>query len=357
MKTSADLFDRLATDEAFAKEFAKAVSDMREAGAMNSNETICINDLGIAYSELTQMYTYTLQFAADDQNVIKGLAWQACPCGVFYNRTVAKETLGVSEPEEVQPYFATWDAFMQTAQQVSDASGGQKKIVSGNDDIWRAVLNSRSTGWIVDGKVNIDPVMGQYFDMARTLHDNGLTFETSQWGDAWTANMANESVLSYWGPMWLLNFCMGFQDGSNPTAGEWGLVKAPNGYFWGGTWMMASKYCDMKASSAAIMRAIAIDENNLRDMTKTGEFVNNVAIMTELASDPGYSVDYLAGQNPAAVLLASATSIDNSTVGPNDQEINDAFQSVVTSYLAGEIGSVSEAEAVFAENVAALGIV
>ena len=79
--------------------------------------------------------------------------------------------------------------------------------------------------------------------------------------------------------------------------------------------------------------------------------------MTELASDPGYSVDYLAGQNPAAVLLASATSIDNSTVGPNDQEINDAFQSVVTSYLAGEIGSVSEAEAVFAENVAALGIV
>ena len=50
MKTSADLFDRLATDEAFAKEFAKAVSDMREAGAMNSNETILSVAEGFGYS-------------------------------------------------------------------------------------------------------------------------------------------------------------------------------------------------------------------------------------------------------------------------------------------------------------------
>ena len=150
---------------------------------------------------------------------------------------------------------------------------------------------------------------------------------------------------------------MGFQDGSNPTKGDWGLVKAPGDFFWGGTWMMASKYCDNKKTAADIMRAVALDEANLRDMTKTGEFVNSVAIMTDLASDSSYSVEYLGGQNPAAVLLAAATSIDNSTVGPNDQEINDAFNAVVTSYLAGEISSVSEAESVFAENVAALGIV
>ena len=324
---------------------------------MNSSDTIPVNELGISYSELSDMYTYTLQFAADDSGVIKGLAWQCCPAGVFYNRTVAYQTLGVSEPADVAPYFASWDAFMNTAQLVSDRSGGQKKIVSGTDDIWRAILNSRKTGWIVNGSVNIDPVMGQYFDMARTLHDNGLTFETTQWAAEWTANMSNQSVLSYWGPMWLLNFCMGFQDGSNPTTGDWGLVKAPGDYFWGGTWMMASKYCDNKASAGSVMRAIALDRSNLTDMTKTGEFVNSISIMTSLSTDPNYKVSYLAGQNPAAVLGTSAFLIDNSTVGPNDQEINDAFQSVVTSYLAGEIGSVSEAEAVFVQNVEALGIV
>jgi hypothetical protein len=61
--------------------------------------------------------------------------------------------------------------------------------------------------------------MEDYFDLAKILKDEGLTFETAQWDTAWTANMANQTVLSYWGPMWLLNFCMGFQDGSNTTAG------------------------------------------------------------------------------------------------------------------------------------------
>jgi len=324
---------------------------------MNSDNTIAINDLGIAYSELSEMYNYTLQFATDDNNVIKGLAWQACPCGVFYNRTVAQETLGVSEPEDVAPFFATWDAFLETARTVNTASNGEKKVVSGTDDIWRAYLNTREQGWIVNGAVNVDPVMEDYFDLAKTLKDEGLTFETAQWDTAWTANMANQTVLSYWGPMWLLNFCMGFQDGSNTTAGDWGLVKAPGDFFWGGTWMMASKYCDMKASVAQIMRDVALNEDNLRDMTVTGEFVNNISIMTDLASDPSYSVDYLNGQNPASVLLAAATLIDNSTVGENDQQINEEFNNVVNSYLNGDIATVADAEATFIANVEELGIV
>jgi len=321
---------------------------------MNSDNTIAINDIGIAYSELTEMYNYTLQFAADDNDVIKGLAWQACPCGVFYNRTLANTYLGVSEPEDVQQYFESWDAFIETARSVNEASEGKVKVVSGTDEIWRAILNTRTSGWIVNGEVVVDPIMMDYFDMAKILYDEGLTFEAGQWSDAWTANMSNSSVLSYWGPMWLLNFCMGFPD--NPTTGDWGLVKAPGDFFWGGTWMMASKYCDMKASVAEIMRSVALDEANLRDMTTTGEFVNSVAIMTDLASDPTYSVEYLAGQNPAAVLLAAAQGIDNSTVGENDQAINDEFNNVVNSYLAGDIDSPAAAVEVFTQNVEAMGI-
>ena len=89
---------------------------------MKSDNTLPINDLGIAYNELSEMYNYTLQFATDDENIIKGLAWQACPCGVFYNRSVAEATLGVSEPEDVAPYFESWDATVSSAT-VATASG------------------------------------------------------------------------------------------------------------------------------------------------------------------------------------------------------------------------------------------
>lgn len=326
---------------------------------MNSDNTIAINDLGIAYSELSEMYNYTLQFAADDNAVIKGLAWQACPCGVFYNVNVAEATLGVSEPEDVAPYFATWDAFIETARLVDEASNGEKKIVSGTDDIWRAYLNSRSQGWVVGGEVVIDPVMEDYFELAKILKDEGLTFETSQWGDAWNANMANEAVLSYWGPMWLLNFCFGFGS-TNDTAGDWRFVEAPGSFFWGGTWMMASKYCNSKASVAQIMRDVALTDDALIDMAVGGEFVNSVAIMTDIATGAieGYEgVPYLGGQNPASVLLASAQTIDNSTVGPDDQQINEEFNNVVNSYLNGDIETVADAEATFIANVEELGIV
>ena len=326
---------------------------------MNSTNTIAINDIGIAYSELDQMYNYTLQFACDDNSVIKGLAWQACPCGVFYNRALTQEYLGVSEPDDVKANFATWDAFLDSARTVKEASNGQAKIVSGVDDIWRSYLNTRSQGWIVNGELVIDPAMEAYFELGKALHDEDLTWQTTQWSDAWTNNSGNKSTVAYFGPMWLGHFCLIFgQDGYDAdTNGMWGLTNAPAPSFWGGTWMMASKYCDMKASCAQIMRDVALTDANLQDMANGGEFVNSVAIMQALASDATFGIDWLGGQNPAAVLLASASTIDNSTVGKDDQTINDEFTSAANSYFEGTIASVADAEAAFEAALQEKGVI
>ena len=326
---------------------------------MQSDNTIAINDLGIAYSELTEMYNYTLQFATDDENVIKGLAWQACPCGVFYNRSVAEATLGVSEPEDVAPYFESWDAFLETARTV--AASGEYVAVSATGDLMRAILGSRTSAWIVDGEVNIDPVMEQYFDLAKTLHDEGLTHETEQWQDAWTADMSNGTVLSYWGPMWLAKFSMALDpsvnDVPNPTTGDWGIVNAPSGSYWGGTWMMASKYCNSKASVAQIMRDICINTDTLQDMAENGEFVNNISIMDTLGHDDSFGLEWLGGQNPIPVLLDTDMAIDNSVITINDGAINDQFNAVVASYIQGDIATVAEAESAFIAAVEDAGIV
>lgn len=321
---------------------------------LDSNNTLAINDLGIAYSELSEMFNYTLQFAADSNKVIKGLAWQACPCGVFYNRTLAQRYLGVSSPSAVAPYFASWDAFLNTARTVNSASNGTVKIVSGTDEIWRSFIGSRTSAWIVNNQLVVDPVMENYFDLAQSLYSEDLTFEAGQWSDEWTSRMSDSSVLSYWGPMWFLNYCMGFP--TNPTTGDWGLVRAPGDYFWGGTWMMASKYCDTKASCAAIMRALALNETNLRNMVYTGEFVNNVSVMRSFASNSSFTSDYLSGQNPASVLIASAQGIDYSICGNYDQAINDEFNNAVNAYLSGQYRSSSDAISAFKRQVYQLGI-
>ena len=79
--------------------------------------------------------------------------------------------------------------------------------------------------------------------------------------------------------------------------------------------------------------------------------------MTAIAEDASFSLEWLGGQNPAAVLLAAASTIDNSCVGENDQAINDAFTACVNSYLAGDIATVADCEAQFIASVEELGIV
>jgi len=332
---------------------------------MNSSDTLSLNDLGISYSEFVDdMYAYTMDAATDDDGVIKALTWQCTASGVYYNRSVAADTLGVSEPADVAPYFESWDAFLDAARTVNEASKGEKKIVAGYDEIWRSYLNTRTSAWIVDGALNIDPVMDDYFDIAKTLYDEGLTFEASQWGEGWYGGMDNETVLSYWGPMWLANNgCLSlanFKDGGlgdNKTTGDWGMVAAPVDFFWGGTWIAATKYCDMKASAAQVIRDLCIDADNLDAMARAGGFSNSKSVMEAIAGDSSFGYEFLGGQNPYDILMGVADGIDFSTVTPNDQSINDAFTAAVASYVQGDVESVADAKASFQAAVADLGVI
>ena len=65
-------------------------------------------------------------------------------------------------------------------------------IVSGDGDIWHAVENSSSEGWIVDGKLNIDPKREAFLDLSKDLKDNGYHNDTQDWQDAWFADMKGE---------------------------------------------------------------------------------------------------------------------------------------------------------------------
>lgn len=323
----------------------------------DSDYSLAVNELGIDYNELTNMYNYTLQFACDSDNIIKGLAWQACPSGVIYNRDLMQQYFGVSEPADVAPYFESWDKFLETARKVNADSEGKVKAVSGTDDIWRAYLNTRSTGWIENGKLNIDPVMKDYFSFGKTLHDEGLTFGTKQFDASWKMNAANGACLSYFGPMWLGRVSLELSEEKNPSNGHWGMVKGPSSSYWGGSWIMVNKKSKLKASCAQIIRDITLNEDNLRSISESGDFVNSVSIMTDRSDDEGYAVKWLGGQNPAGLLLEVASGINYSTVGRNDLVINDAFKLASQAYFDGKYESVDEALEAFRIHLEEIGVI
>jgi len=326
-----------------------------------SDDTIAINDLGIDYAECTEMFDYTLRFASDGNNVIKGLAWDAYPGAVFYERSLAEQYLGTSDPEQLAASFATWDNVLKSARTVNEASEGSVKLIAGTSEIFDAYLTDRSNGWIMDGSLNFDPNVVGLFDFAKQLYTDELTFDAERWSEDWSDRMTDKTVVSYWGSYEFAKYQLALNPGEgtavNPTSGDWGVTTAPVNYFSGGSWVMASKYCDQKATSADIIRAVCINEDNLKDMVNRGEFVNSVKLMTQAAADDKFALEWLGGQNPYPVLISSAMNADASLIVENEDDYNNAFKAVVGAYCEDAFETVEEAEIAFRDQLVEDGII
>ena len=341
--------DIFTCDEAYARKY------------LASDNTIAINDLGIDYSECKNMFGYTLKFASDDSKVIKGLSWSATPCGVFYQRSLAEQYLGSSDPNVLATSFATWDSVLEAARKVNTESGGKVKLISGYTETFNAQMHSRKTAWIMDGRLNVDPKVEDYFNFAKALYSENLTFNAEQWSKQWKTKMSDKTVISYWGSLDYAKYQLALNPGEgttvNPTAGDWGLTTAPVDYCTGGSWVMASKYCDKKATSADIIRAVCINEDNLKDMVNNGVFVNNVKLITAAAADDKFAFEWLGGQNPYPVLLNSAKNNDVSAVmTKNEDAINQAANAIVGSYCSGAIATVDDAKTALEKELKKQGI-
>ena len=120
---------------------------------------------------------------------------------------------------------------------------------------------------------------------------------------------------------------------------------------------MVNKKSKLKASCAQIIRDITLNEDNLRSISESGDFVNSVSIMTDRSDDEGYAVKWLGGQNPAGLLLEVASGINYSTVGRNDLVINDAFKLASQAYFDGKYESVDEALEAFRIHLEEIGVI
>lgn len=319
---------------------------------MYSDYTISVNELGIAYDELDDMYDYTIYAACDSENVVKGVTWEAYPSAIIYNRDVAEEYLGVREPEDVAPFFADWGSFETMAYDLSVASEGSVRAVSGLDDIWRSYTFNREDPWMLNGNVTVDTQALDFLDLATGLFDNDCSFMTSQFDQAWFDNMSNDSVLSYWGPSWLIDMIK-----AEAAYDKFGVVRAPTDFSWGEHYIVVSSYCDMRASAAQIIRDLTLNEENLQDMADRGRSVNSESIMAAVAEDESRTLSCLDGQNPYSVFNDAALNIESTHMVCNEQMFNDAFIDEAYALVQGDIDGQDAFLTAYEEELEARGLI
>ena len=297
--------------------------------------TTPIADLGITDEELANQYQYTKDVVTDGEGVLRGLSWQGCPGVLIYNREAAKEVLGSDDPETVQAAVADWDTFNATAEKMKE--GGYNMVATVND-AYRVYSNNVSGPWVQDGKIVVDDALKAWVDASKAMVDAGETTTSELWSDDWRKGFYPEGkVFCYFGPAWLINFCMAADvEGSIANLGGWGAVEGPQGFFWGGTWICAAKGTDNPTLVADIMRALTVNEEIMTDIVKAdNDFVNNKPAMEAAAQNDEYAFAVLGGQNPLAMFCAGAENIDLSNLCDYDQGCNEEFQAAMKNYFEG----------------------
>lgn len=300
----------------------------------------------IKSSEIAQ---YAVDIGTNPDGKVVALGYQATGGAFIYRRSIAKDTWGTDDPKEIGAKLGAgtndWTQFFNAAEELKGKGYG---IVSGDGDIWHAVENSSDKGWIVDGKLNIDPKREAFLDLSKKLKDNGYHNDTQDWQDAWFADMKGEGakpILGFFGPAWLINYTMAPNCGGTAvgegTFGDWAVCDSPIGFFWGGTWVLANKDTKVKDAVADIIDWITLDdaEDSLQYMWANGTMndagtKDAVASGTVMSKSDG-SVDFLGGQNMFDVFVPANKYANGTNLTQYDETINNYWRGQVREYTAG----------------------
>ena len=327
-------------------------------------------DLGIDVAAKTKeadiaQYTIDIGTRPDDGKLV-ALGYQATGGAFIYRRSVAKDAFGSDDPavvaEAIGGGSGSWDKFFEAAETLKSKGYG---IISGDGDLWHAVENSSPTGWIVDGKLNIDPKREEFLDLSKKLKDNGYHNDTQDWQDAWFADMKGEGakdVLGFFGPAWLINYTLAPNCGGEAvgegTYGDWAICEPPIGFFWGGTWILANKDTAKAEAVAEIIEWITLDssEDGLQykwangTLNGEGGTKDAVASGTVMAKSNG-ELEFLGGQNMFDVFVPANQYANGKNLTQYDETINQHWRDAVREYTAGN-KTREEAIAAFKSNVA-----
>ncbi len=313
---------------------------------VRGSRALSMADLGITNADMSEMFPYTQDVVRDADGIQRAASWQASSGVLIYRRDIAKEVLGSDDPDTVQRLLSDWNGFDAVAEKMSQKG---YKMLSGADDTYRVFANNVSQPW-VDSRmvIHIDPELTRWVQQAKEYTEKQYNNRNDLFSGAWQDDMRG-NVFAYFGPAWFFDYTLasnslaqkeadgGKREVGNGTYGRWGIVKGPESYFWGGTWICAAAGTDNRQLDADIIRRMCCSPETASSMARdVNEFANNRSIMKSIAGDSAFGSPLLGGQNPYPILYASAEAVKMKNLTPFDQGITESFQTAMHAYIRGD---------------------
>lgn len=278
---------------------------------------------------LDNIWDYVKSVGTDANGVLKALSWQASPGSIIYRRDIAEKYLGTGDPAQVGEMLTSNEKMLEVAQKLKAGSNGAVKMFATWQDIFNMQFSNRATPWVQDGKLNIDQSMVDFFDVAKSIADNGYDIHTDPWSAEWSAAVEGDEVFCYVLPTWGYQFLI--KPSAVNTKGKWGLCQSPVPYVKGGTWLGVAGNSQHKDLAWAFVEYVTCNTEALKAYAaQYGEYVSNKAADEALAKEAGEEV--LAGQNLYAFYNEQMAKIPGDCMTAFDQQINSAYLTAVKAY-------------------------
>mgnify|MGYP000993593277 CR=1 FL=1 len=306
---------------------------------VDSDYSLPIADLGITDDDIKDQYQYTKDVMTSKDKKLKGLSWQATPGLFAYRQDIAEDVFGKVgiTPEEVQTHISDWNKFEAVAAQMKAKN---YQMLAGYDDAYRTYSNNVSSKWVdANNKIVIDQQLENWITQTKKFSDsqyNGGS-ANSLWAPGWQKEQSIDGkTFGFFYSTWGINFTLKGNAGA-ALDGKYRVVEGPASYFWGGTWLVASKFTDQKDLVKDIMLKMTANKDIMKKLTlETLDYTNNKTAMKEIADDPSYGAAFLGGQNHIKLFAASAEKISLKYISPYDQGLNESLQTAMKDYFSGE---------------------
>ena len=284
---------------------------------------------------------YTVKLGSDSDGNVKALSYQATPGGFWYKRDLAKKYLGTDDPDEISEMLSTTEGMLDVAEKLKAGSNGETHMFASYKDLWQfANYGMRSVAWIDGNKFQMDDYIPEFFDLAKTVRDNGYDAKIDTWSEAWYASCADDSVFGYAEPTWGLQYVI--QTGAPDSEGNWGIASMPAAYFNGGSYLGVYQESQNKELAAEYVKFVCTNKDFLAQYAKDkGDYTSLKSVNKEIA-DGGYEESWCAGQNTFKFFSDQMDKINTDIVTKYDDTIGNLMLNNVDLYLNGQLDKLQQ---------------
>ncbi|MGL6168166.1 MAG: ABC transporter substrate-binding protein, partial [Fusobacteriaceae bacterium] len=284
---------------------------------------------------------YVYQTGTDQNGILRMLAYQSTPGGIYYRRDLAKKVWGNDDSKFVGEKFNSIAKIQETAEELNNLG---IKIFPDTGSLRYFSMGKEIIPWVNNNDITLSSTRIEYFDLAKNIYDKKQVAFVGEWSPGWFAGMNGSipssnngveekiDIFGYTLPTWGMVF---FKNSGKDMSGNWGVTTGPNPYIWGGTFVGINKFSKNKNSAWEFLKFATLNEETLTWWAESrGDIPAYIPVIEKLKDTEN---EYLGGQKIYEFWGEQAKKVDFSKVTKYDRELEKYFLQSVGAYSEGKM--------------------